>query len=67
MTQYDFSGDASNVPTSGEEMFGDASSIAAQGNTGLRPLDVTCRPLTHCRAAVTSRSSATPPAPASMP
>lgn len=31
--QYDFSGDASNVPTQGEEMFGDASSIASQGNT----------------------------------
>ena len=30
--QYDFSGDASNVPTAGEEAFGDASSIAAQGN-----------------------------------
>jgi hypothetical protein len=31
--QYDFSGDAAGVPTGGEEMFGDASSIAAQGNT----------------------------------
>ncbi len=30
--QYDFSGDASTVPTSGEEAFGDASSIASQGN-----------------------------------
>ncbi len=32
VTQYDFSGDASTVPTGGEEMFGDAGSIAAQGN-----------------------------------
>ncbi|MGD0691354.1 MAG: S8 family serine peptidase [Acidimicrobiales bacterium] len=33
VTQYDFSGDASGVPTAGEEAFGDASSIASQGNT----------------------------------
>jgi hypothetical protein len=33
VTQYDFSGDAAGVPTAGEEAFGDASSIAAQGNT----------------------------------
>jgi hypothetical protein len=33
VTQYDFSGDASNVATEGEEAFGDASSIASQGNT----------------------------------
>ncbi|MGA2432021.1 MAG: S8 family serine peptidase, partial [Acidimicrobiales bacterium] len=30
--QVDFSGDASTIPTGGEEAFGDASSIAAQGN-----------------------------------
>jgi hypothetical protein len=32
ITQYDFSGDGSNAPTAGGEAFGDASSIAAQGN-----------------------------------
>jgi hypothetical protein len=32
VTQVDFSGDASTVPTPGGEMFLDASSIAAQGN-----------------------------------
>ncbi len=31
--QVDFSGDAATVPTGGDEMFLDASSIAAQGNT----------------------------------
>lgn len=33
VTQYDFSGDASTVPTPGGEAFLDASSIAAQGNS----------------------------------
>jgi hypothetical protein len=33
VTQVDFSGDASTVPTGGDEMFLDASSIAAQGNS----------------------------------
>jgi len=33
VTQYDFSGDASTVATPGGEAFGDASSIAAQGNS----------------------------------
>jgi hypothetical protein len=33
VTQVDFSGDAATVPTGGEEMFLDASSIAAQGNS----------------------------------
>jgi hypothetical protein len=32
VTQYDFSGDPAGTPTGGEEMFGDASSIASQGN-----------------------------------
>ena len=32
VTQYDFSGDASSVPTGGGEMFLDTSSIVAQGN-----------------------------------
>ena len=31
--QYDFSSDGTNAPTQGNEAFGDASSIAAQGNT----------------------------------
>ena len=31
--QYDFSSDGTNFPTQGEEAFGDAGSIAAQGNT----------------------------------
>ena len=31
--EYDFSSDGTNAPTQGNEAFGDASSIAAQGNT----------------------------------
>jgi hypothetical protein len=31
--QYDFSSDGMNAPTQGNEAFGDASSVAAQGNT----------------------------------
>ena len=53
VTQVDFSGDAATVPTPGGEMFLDASSIAAQGNsaydlsqyvypTDPRPLPANC-------------------------